>query len=120
VDLAPGANEEVDRTLWAAILALYERGIATGIFAGDFPEICIDGSDVCGCDRGAMETTLEVEVTDLELPLAKRRHRLWPSSICWSSCNATHLVSRGATTTTTSATITCAWTRMIEAMPVQQ
>jgi hypothetical protein len=61
--------EEVSKPLWAALLALVERGLNSGLFAQDFPLLCEDGAGVYGSDRAGFMQTLRAEIPDLDWPL---------------------------------------------------
>jgi hypothetical protein len=58
-------EEEIDETLWAAIQAVFERGVDTALFAQDFPVSCEDGKGIYSCDRDGLVATIRAEIPDL-------------------------------------------------------
>ena len=65
----PRTEDEVDDDLWAAVLALLERGIESGVFARDFPIRCEDGKGIYACDRDGLMATIRAEIPELGWPL---------------------------------------------------
>jgi len=61
----PRALEHIDETLWAAILALLDRGIEGAWFAKDFPLACEDAKGTYACDRNSLMATVRAEIPDL-------------------------------------------------------
>jgi len=59
------SEDEIDDVLWAAIQALFERGVETGSFAQDFPIRCDDGKGTFACDRDGLVATIRAEISDL-------------------------------------------------------
>ncbi len=65
----PRTEDEIDEALWAAILALLERGIESGALARDFPIRCEDGKGIYACDRDGLMATIRAEIPELDWPL---------------------------------------------------
>ncbi len=65
----PRTEDEIDETLWAAILALLERGVESGALARDFPISCDDGKGIYACDRDGLMAMVRAEIPDLGWPL---------------------------------------------------
>lgn len=66
------AVEDIGETLWAAILALLDRGIEGAWFALDFPLPCEDGKGTYACDRDSLMATVRAEIPDLGRHLYQR------------------------------------------------
>lgn len=60
---------EFDERSWGGIVALIHRGISTGVFAKEFPEICPDGHGVYATDEPSLRLAVLAEHPDISWPL---------------------------------------------------
>lgn len=65
------SSEEISLDVWKAIVATYDKFVSNCALAGEFPEECLDGSTVCGCNKRQLEDALKGEVPELSLPVSK-------------------------------------------------
>jgi hypothetical protein len=63
---------EFDERSWGAVVAYVNRGIARGVYAQDFPELCVDGHDVYGTDEYDLRLAVRGEHPEIEWPLRER------------------------------------------------
>lgn len=63
------ASERISLDVWNAIIATYYQFVSNGALAGGFPEECIDGTVICGCDTRQLQCVLKGEVPELMLTL---------------------------------------------------
>ena len=54
---------------WGGIVALVQRGAASGVFAEGFPEQCPDGRGVCGTDERSLRLAVLAEHPESSWPL---------------------------------------------------
>lgn len=60
----------ITEPVWKGFLALLERGIASRLFAEDFPVECEDHRGIYACDREVVMETVKAEVPDLGWPIS--------------------------------------------------
>lgn len=65
-------ESEFDERSWGAVVAYVQRGIARGVFAEDFPELCQDGHDVYATDEQSLRLAVLGEHPEIEWPLSER------------------------------------------------
>lgn len=70
-EYGPKARTEqtINPVVWAAVVGLVESLEVRGAFGEQFPEICRDGDDICGCNRGNLKRAIEAEMSGLSWPL---------------------------------------------------
>lgn len=62
-------KSEFDERSWGGIIALVRRGIATGVFAEEFPELCPDGRGVYATDERSLRLAILAEHPTISWPL---------------------------------------------------
>ena len=61
----PRENEEIHSTAWRGILAAIRGCVQDGSFGVSYPEICRDGTFVCGTNRTMLDDALGAEMPEL-------------------------------------------------------
>jgi hypothetical protein len=65
----PRTSEIITPAAWAGIVAAVTSAVQDGSFGEDFPEVCPDGSCVCGTDVQAFSRAMRAEIRGVEWPL---------------------------------------------------
>jgi hypothetical protein len=52
------SSEEISVDVWKAIVAIYNQFVNNCALACEFPEECLDGQVVCGCNQRQLEDAL--------------------------------------------------------------
>ena len=66
------SSEEISVDVWRAIVAIYDKFVSNCALASEFPDECLDGQVVCGCNKRQLEDALKGEVPELSLPVSGR------------------------------------------------
>lgn len=65
----PRTSEIISPQAWGGIVAIVTPAVQDGSFGEDFPEVCRDGSCVCGTDIHAFSLALQAEIPGISWPL---------------------------------------------------
>ena len=55
---SPRENKEIDATVWRGLLTVIRSRAVDGSFGAEYPDICEDGTFVCGAIMGMFEDAL--------------------------------------------------------------
>lgn len=69
----PRTAETISPSAWGGIVAAVKSAVQDGSFGEDFPEICQDGSCICGTDINALSLALQAEIPGIAWPLQTER-----------------------------------------------
>jgi AbiJ N-terminal domain 4 len=65
----PRTVEEISPQAWGGIVATANAAVAAGAFGEEFPEVCVDGSDIFGTKEEDFVLAMQAEVPEMLWPL---------------------------------------------------
>lgn len=77
----PRDVEEIDATVWKGLLALIRSRVVDGSFGAKYPEICEDGTFICGADMAMFDDAMRAEIPELADYSNRSRSRYWQSTL---------------------------------------
>ena len=65
----PRTSETITPVAWGGIVAAVTSAVQDGSFGEDFPDVCPDGSCVCGTDAQALSSAMLAEIRGIDWPI---------------------------------------------------
>jgi len=63
---------EIDIPVWNGIVAIFDSFIADNSLSKDFPEKCLDGQGICGCNTTLLYDKLKALIPKAEIPITRK------------------------------------------------